>query len=189
MIDHSCTARPPRPSLRVPEEITHNVSPSTRITIRVGQPSRGYLSSIRRFPCNSLVIPVQLLRLLATRQDTMNPFSPSLMWSEVTTANQAVSAHVFPSRRLASSSLIDHLIQALPPIQRWRASIQQPLLLLQSTHQSVSTSIFLCVRTPFWLTDHLAPSLHGRSPRRERPVVGFSDPIGEPTREHQYSQI
>ena len=95
----------------------------------------------------------------------------------------------FPNRRLVSSSPIGHLIQALPPIQRWRASIHQPLLLLQSTHRSVSTSIFLCVRTRLWLTDHLAPSLHGRSPRHERPMVGFSDPIGEPTREHQYSQI
>ena len=69
-------------------------------------------------------------------------------------------------------------------------SIHQPLLLLESTNQSVSNSIFLGVRTFLWLTDHLAPSLHGRSPRHERPVVGFSDPIGsnvgEITRKHPY---
>ena len=55
-------------------------------------------------------------------------------------------------------------VQILPSIQRWRgmrdpltASIQQPLLLLESTHQSVSTTTFFRVGTFLWLTDHLSP--------------------------------
>ena len=35
-----------------------------------------------------------------------------------------------------------------------------------------------------WLTDHLAPSLHGRLSRHEAPIV--SVPVGETVREHYY---
>lgn len=41
-----------------------------------------------------------------------------------------------------------------------------------------------------WLTDHLAPSLHGRSSRHEAPIVSVPAPVGssvgETVREHEY---
>ena len=122
----------------------------------------------------------------------MNPFRPSLLWSEVSLPNQPVSVCVSPSRRFASSPLTDHSCPDSPEhleVQRREGPTYRVHMATTVTirvDQPVREHQYLPdVTVSLWLTDHLDPSLHSRSPRPPSQAPPNVEPMSASRAPHQ----